>query len=186
MIKFNAVSKSFSDKSVLNGLSFEITQGEKVCFSGVSGSGKTTVLRIICGFEKADSGSVSVTGRISAVFQENRLFESFSAYENVRLVCENDERTEEALRAVGMWDDKDKIITQLSGGMTRRVAIARALAYDFDILILDEPFTGIDEGRKKEIIDYIVEKSAEKTILLVSHDEDECSAVCQRKINISG
>ena len=69
MIKFKEVSKSFGEKTVLHCLDLEIKKGERVCLRGESGSGKTTVLRLICGFEKADSGSVEVTGKISAVFQ---------------------------------------------------------------------------------------------------------------------
>ena len=184
MIKFNEVSKSYGEKKVLRCLDLDIKEGERVCLMGESGSGKTTGLRLICGFEKSDSGKVEVKGKISAVFQENRLFAGFSAFENVNLVCDNKKLTEELLTSVGLWDDRDKLITELSGGMARRVAIARALAYPHDILILDEPFTGIDESRKHKIMDNILEKAAGKTLILVSHDEEECEYMCQRRINI--
>lgn len=182
MIRFDKVSKSFEDKKVIEDLSFVIDRGERVCFSGASGSGKTTILRLVMGFEKADKGHVKVEGVISAVFQEDRLFRGFSAYENVRLVCDDDGIAEEMLKTVGLWEDKDKLITQLSGGMARRVAIARALAYDFDILILDEPFTGIDEERKKRIMESILERAKNKTLVFISHDEEECSFLCERRI----
>ena len=184
MIKFNEVSKSFGEKKVLHDLCLDIKKGERVCLCGESGAGKTTVLRLICGFEKADSGKVEVNGKLSVVFQENRLFSGFSAFENVNLVCDNKKLTEELLTGVGLWEDRDKLITELSGGMARRVAVARALAYPHDILILDEPFTGIDESRKHKIMDNILEKAAGKTLILVSHDEEECEYMCQRRINI--
>ncbi|MBE6543357.1 MAG: ABC transporter ATP-binding protein [Ruminococcaceae bacterium] len=184
MIRFDKVSKSFGDKKVIDVLSFEISKGEKVCLTGPSGSGKTTALRLIMGFEKADQGEVLVDGRISAVFQEDRLFPTFTALENVKAVCDDEGLALQVLKTVGLLEDKDKLITQLSGGMARRVAIARALAYPFDILVLDEPFTGIDESRKNEIIGAILDEVKDKTLILVSHDEDECSLMCRRRINV--
>ena len=184
MIRFDRVSKSYGEKTVLSSLSFEIKEGERVCLSGESGAGKTTALRLICGFENADSGEVTLKGRISVVFQENRLFESFSAYENVRLVCDDDEKARQVLVAVGLWDDRDKLITELSGGMARRVAIARALAYPFDVLLLDEAFAGIDDQRKSVIEEYILKQVQGKTLILVSHDEAECEKMCEKRIMI--
>jgi NitT/TauT family transport system ATP-binding protein len=183
MIRFNGVSKSYGEKAVLRDLTFHIKDGEKVCLVGESGAGKTTALRLICGFEGADKGSVEVKGRISAVFQEDRLFESFSAYDNVRLVG-GEEKAQETLKAVGLWEDREKKVSELSGGMARRVAIARALAYPFDILLLDEAFTGIDDLRKGLIQEYILENLSGKTLLLISHDEGECDKMCDRRIKI--
>ncbi len=184
MIKLENVSKSYGDKTVLDGINQTIEKGEKVSLKGASGTGKTTLIRLICGFEKADRGKITVDGKISAVFQENRLFDCFSVYENVYAVCDSKEKTEKHLRAVGLWDDRKKLVTELSGGMARRCAIARALSFDSDILILDEPFTGIDSERKYEIISHIKEHTKEKTIILISHDENECLALCQRQIKI--
>ena len=99
MIRFNGVSKSYGEKAVLQDLTFQINDGEKVCLVGESGAGKTTALRLICGFEGADKGSVEVKGRISAVFQEDRLFENFSAYDNVRLVG-SEEKAEELAKGI--------------------------------------------------------------------------------------
>lgn len=186
MIKFERVCKSFDDKKVIDDLSFVIEKGERVCLKGVSGSGKTTALRLIMGFERADGGKVTVDGKVSAVFQEDRLFRGFTAFENVRLVCGDDAIAHKALKTVGLSEDSHKLITELSGGMARRVAIARALAYDFDILILDEPFTGIDESRKKHIISSILEGLEGKTLILVSHDEEECKLMCERSIGVKG
>lgn len=184
MIKFDGVSKSFGDKKVIDNLSFVINTGDKVCIKGESGSGKTTVLRLMMGFEKTDSGKITLDGKISAVFQEDRLFNTFSAYENVRLVCDDDSTARQLLETVGLSEDSEKLITELSGGMARRVAIARALAYPFDILILDEPFTGIDESRKKSIIASIMKTVGDKTLILISHDSEECDLMCNRWIKI--
>lgn len=182
MIKLEEVSLSFGKKKVLDNFSLRIENGEKVAITGHSGSGKTSLLRVIMGLEKPQKGTVKVDGRISAVFQENRLFENFSALENVVAVCDDREKGEKLLNEMFIGDSINKLPSELSGGMARRVALARALAYDHDILILDEPFTGIDNDTKEKLIEYInkfVDETG-KTLVLVSHDENECRKLCNR------
>ncbi len=184
MIKLKNVNKSFDDKQVLRDFSLDISTGERVCLMGASGSGKTTVLRLIMGLEKQESGEVYKGGAVSAVFQENRLCEDFSALSNVTLVCDQKEKAKEMLCALSLCDDIDTPVRELSGGMKRRVAIARALCFPHDILLLDEAFSGLDEQTKRETAEVINRETFGKTVLLVSHDETEAKLLNAKIVKI--
>lgn len=168
------LSKKYGEKKVLEDLNLVLEAGKTYTMAGPSGCGKTTFLRILMGLEKADSGTISgVPAKISAVFQENRLSESFSAFDNVMLVMNSENKKEtaaELLHALGLTDNLTKPVKTFSGGMKRRVALARALAADYDLLILDEPFTGLDAQNRELAIKVIEEYTKNKTVLLVSHD----------------
>lgn len=168
------LSKKYGEKKVLEDLNLVLEAGKTYTMAGPSGCGKTTFLRILMGLEKADSGTISgVPAKISAVFQENRLSESFSALDNVMLVMNSENKKEtaaELLHALGLTDNLTKPVKTFSGGMKRRVALARALAADYDLLILDEPFTGLDAQNRELAIKVIEEYTKNKTVLLVSHD----------------
>ena len=168
------LSKKYGEKKVLEDLNLVLEAGKTYTMAGPSGCGKTTFLRILMGLEKADSGTITgVPGKISAVFQENRLSESFSALDNVMLVMNSENKKEtaaELLHALGLTDNLTKPVKTFSGGMKRRVALSRALAADYDLLILDEPFTGLDAQNRELAIKVIEEYTKNKTVLLVSHD----------------
>ena len=168
------LSKKYGEKKVLEDLNLVLEAGKTYTMAGPSGCGKTTFLRILMGLEKADSGTITgVPGKISAVFQENRLSESFSALDNVMLVMNSENKKEtaaELLHALGLTDNLTKPVKTFSGGMKRRVALARALAADYDLLILDEPFTGLDAQNRELAIKVIEEYTKNRTVLLVSHD----------------
>ena len=168
------LSKKYGEKKVLEDLNLVLEAGKTYTMAGPSGCGKTTFLRILMGLEKADSGTITgVPGKISAGFQENRLSESFSALDNVMLVMNSENKKEtaaELLHALGLTDNLTKPVKTFSGGMKRRVALARALAADYDLLILDEPFTGLDAQNRELAIKVIEEYTKNKTVLLVSHD----------------
>ncbi|MBQ1231715.1 MAG: ATP-binding cassette domain-containing protein, partial [Clostridia bacterium] len=119
MIKLSNVNKSFEDKVVLKDFSLHVSAGERICLMGASGTGKTTILRLIMGLEKADNGEVYKGGAVSAVFQEDRLCEDFSALSNVALVCDDKEKAKEMLCALSLCDDLDTPVRDLSGGMKR-------------------------------------------------------------------
>lgn len=172
MIRFENVTKSFEHK-VIDDLSFEIKNGERFGIFGKSGIGKTTLINLILGLEKADSGNIYKDfSKASVIFQEDRLIDEISAFDNLKIVNDNARLIEETLRILNILDLKTPI-AKFSGGMKRRVAIARALVFDGDILIMDEPFAGIDEENKNIAIDLIKKKFAGKTIILVSHDKDD-------------
>lgn len=172
MIRFENVTKSFEHK-VIDDLSFEIKNGERFGIFGKSGIGKTTLINLILGLEKADSGNIYKDfSKASVIFQEDRLIDEISAFDNLKIVNDNARLIEETLRILNIEDLKTPI-AKFSGGMKRRVAIARALIFDGDILIMDEPFAGIDEENKNIAIDLIKRRFAGKTIILVSHDKDD-------------
>ena len=175
------ICKAYDGKPVLHGLSATLPYGATTSVTAASGEGKTTLLRILMGLERADSGSIrGLDGlRVSAVFQEDRLCENLSAEANIRLV--NDKLSHgqalAALAAVGLRDSARQPARALSGGMRRRVAILRALHAVYDILLLDEPFKGLDEETKAAVIAYTKAQCAGRTVLLVTHDASELDAM---------
>lgn len=173
MIRLSNVKKSFGDKAVLTDFSLSLAAGERVCIMGASGTGKTTVLNLIAGLIQADEGEVSSLGAVSVVFQENRLCEDFSALSNVKMVCDDRKRCAKMLCDLGLSEDILTPVRSLSGGMKRRVAIARALLFPHDILLLDEAFSGLDEETKEKAAEVINRHTQGKTVVLVSHDEEE-------------
>jgi phospholipid/cholesterol/gamma-HCH transport system ATP-binding protein len=197
MIEFNNVTKIFNDEVVLTDLSFRINQGETKIIIGESGCGKSTILKLILGLIKPDSGSIRINGqdisqmsernlvairsRIGMVFQEGALFDSLSVRDNVgyRLYEEGlkndneiDEDVAELLGFVGLEDAINKMPAQLSGGMKRRVGIARALAGKPQIVLYDEPTSGLDPITKRTIVELMIKlRDLEGvTTVFVTHD----------------
>lgn len=170
MITLQNVTFAYSKKTVLTDFSLSVKTGETVCLSGASGCGKTTVLRLIAGLETPQNGTVSVNGTLAFVFQENRLLSWLTARDNIRLVAP-DADADGLLKALGLPDVGDKPVGQLSGGMRRRVAIARALAVQADILLLDEPFNGLDDDTAEMVAQAIRSVYQDKTVVLVSHHQ---------------
>ena len=176
------------EKPVLTSFSLELNEGEAVAVMGESGSGKTTLIKLLLGLLKPDRGEMSgLEGRrVAVVFQEDRLLPWYSARENIALVLDQKKKPDrhatalELLNEMELADSADKPIRELSGGMQRRVAIARALAFGGDILLLDEPFKGLDEALKKRIAAAIMRRF--KTILLITHDEDEAKLFSCRRV----
>lgn len=170
MIKFENVAVTFDNFS-LEDLSFHLRRGEKLGIWGPSGSGKSTIVDLILGFLKPCRGRIEKSYKsVSTVFQEDRLIEEISAYENIRAVSPKDPGP--ILSFLGL-DDYGQKTCQLSGGMKRRLALARALVYDGELLILDEPFTGLDERNRARAIEAIGKFSSSKSIILISHRETD-------------
>lgn len=176
------IFKSFDGKTVLNDISVTFPEGSISCVMGPSGCGKTTLLRIIAGLESYDSGSVcGVPSKKGFVFQEDRLCEDFTAESNIRLVCgKSMSRTSirKHLEALGLNDISGKPVREFSGGMKRRVAIARAICSNAEIVLMDEPFKGLDETNKTAVIDYVKTNTAGKTVIIVTHDASEAELLC--------
>ena len=182
MLKLDSVSKTFDGKSVLHNVSLVCEEVGITAIMGSSGIGKTTLLNIIAGLEAVDSGTVSRTfNKISYKFQEPRLFDWLTAVENVQIVLESSSSAETIaqtlLSDVGLSNSALKYPNELSGGMQQRVALARALAFEGDLLLLDEPFSAVDEETKKQLIELIKQYGKTHAVILVTHDKAEADAL---------
>ena len=172
--------KTFDDNEVLKNVNITLKDNSIYCLMGSSGIGKTTLLRILIGLERADSGSVSGidTKSISCMFQEDRLIPYLSAIDNVRIVLHGKNNRDEIrnnLLSILPDDSLDIPVSSLSGGMKRRVALARALSYPGKLIILDEPFTGLDKDTKLNVIDYILNMRNNRTLLIATHETDDAN-----------
>ena len=183
------ICKSFDEKRVLDNFSHTFADGSFTAVMGPSGCGKSTLLAILMGALAPDGGEVlpDSSFKRSAVFQENRLCENLTAGGNIRLVTGkrfSPAEIDAELSALGLDGCESKPVKQLSGGMKRRVALLRALLADYDVLFLDEPFKGLDEDTKELVISRVREKTAGKTVIMVTHDRDECEALAQSIIKL--
>ena len=172
MIELKNVSFSYSDRQVLKNFSLRIEKGERICLYGDSGIGKTTILRLIAGLEKAENNTVICTDKnFSVVFQEDRLLPFKTVKENISLFSHND-RIDYILNELGIYEARDQLPSQLSGGMARRASMARALSTNADVYIFDEPFTGLDEDNIMQAVRLINEITAGKTLITVLHEKE--------------
>lgn len=178
------IGKRFGEKTVLDGFSLVLADGERACLLGPSGGGKSTLLNIIAGVVKPDSGEIQCSyRRIAYVFQEYRLLPWLTAEENITAVsgCTAD-KARELLEAMELGAEGQTYPDSLSGGMKQRVNIARALAFDAELLLLDEPFKGLDAALRERIITRVTEYHKGRSLLLVTHDRAECDLMGCTKI----
>lgn len=183
------VSKAYGEKSVLRDFSMQISAGEVVAIMGPSGCGKTTLMRILAGLEVPDSGEIEGIDikRLSVVFQEDRLIENISALRNVAMVMDGSGAVDEArriLEGVQLKESAEKRIRHLSGGMARRVAIGRALAAEADVILMDEPFKGLDEQTREGVIEFIRGYVKGKTVMIITHAQEEAEMLNARVIRM--
>ena len=178
MLKLENISVRFDGKPVLSDCSLSLEGGERLAIMGPSGCGKTTLLRVALSLQPPDAGSVSAdVGRTAAVFQEPRLLPWRTAAENVNVVLSDGPETMpealSVLEQVELSDAVGKYPSELSGGMQQRVSIARALACRPDLLVLDEPFHGLDEALRRRIISHLSASLPSASLLLATHSEEE-------------
>lgn len=190
MIALHAVSQRFGDQVVLDGFDLALEDGRVTALLGPNGSGKTTVGRLLLGLVTPSAGAVEgIAGlRRSAVFQEDRLCEQLSAVGNVRLVvarATSTARVHDALAGVGLDDESmTKPVRSLSGGQRRRVAIVRALLAASDLVVLDEPFTGLDTAAKAQTLTWVRDRLVGRTALLITHDPAEATFFDARVVRL--
>jgi NitT/TauT family transport system permease protein len=187
ILMIKEITKSYGKQKVLENISFNLNESERICIYGKSGIGKTTLLRIIAGLEKADSGKITFVGKVSMVFQEDRLLENTDVYTN--LYCVLGSRFDKAevdmhLKEVGLEGAGNKIVSELSGGMKRRVAIVRCMMKSSEIILLDEPFKGLDTILKDNIIRYVVKYLNGRAVIMVTHDISEAEKIQAEIIEI--
>lgn len=182
-VQIKNIYKRFNDKEVFTNLSLNFVKNEITCILGPSGIGKTTLLNLIGGVLKPDKGEIILIEKnISYVFQEDRLIPWLNIYDNIAFVLRsylsNDEvktKINKYLNLVKLEGVKDKLPKELSGGMKRRVALARAFAYDSNLLLMDEPFKGLDKKLKYDIINDFLDlwNEDKKTVIIITHDDEE-------------
>ena len=179
-MKLNRLFFAYSEKPTLFNVSLDLPKTGVTCLTGESGCGKTTLLRLLCGLETPQAGEIiDRPSRPAVMFQEDRLLPWKTALENVALPLGNapDAKTcaKKALDAVGLSDEEQaRLPKELSGGQQRRVALARALALpDADALLLDEPFTGLDEDRVKAVTALLREAAKDKPVFVITHDSED-------------
>lgn len=197
MIHFKNVSFSYKDNKkkekmmtqVFDNLSLEIPDNGITAVVAPSGVGKTTLLKLIAGLLSPDSGKIKTTAgegmRVADVFQEQRLLPWYSAFENVKVVTKRpDGEIKDFLSKLGITDDlQKKRSSELSGGQRQRVCLSRALLFDSDILLLDEPFTGLDDKNREIVQQEIKEYARKKPVVLVSHVEEDLE-IADKKIEL--
>lgn len=186
-VQIKNLYKSYDNHVVYDNLNMSFFKNKITVLLGPSGCGKTTLLNIIGGIEKKYGGEVILKDRsISYIFQEDRLIPNLTVFENIAFVLKSVMSKEEVtkitnkyLNLVKLWDYKDMIPRKLSGGMKRRVAIARAFAYKSSLLLMDEPFKGLDMKLRNEIIEEFIRIHNEdkRTVILVTHDIKEAEAL---------
>ncbi len=200
LIRLDNLTKSFGDEIVLKGINHNFEKGKIHGIMGFNGSGKTVMFKCICGFLKPDSGSVTVDGKrigkdidfpesIGVIIESPGFLSGLSGFENLKrlaalkgLITNADIKA--AIRRVGLDPMSKKKVGQYSLGMRERLGIAQAIMEDPELLILDEPFNGLDKKGAEEVCGLLKElKKREKTILMAAHNMQEmewlCDSICE-------
>jgi|TARA_Y100000022_G_scaffold115033_1_gene99294 iron(III) transport system ATP-binding protein len=199
IIRARSITKSYGTEEVLSDFNLDVWNGSIVGILGISGSGKTTALRLIAGFDRPDSGMIEMRDQIISseelflppeernigmVFQDYALFPHLNVEKNIAFGLTKDEikngRLEEVLTLCNLNHYRNKIPQELSGGQQQRVALARALAPNPEVILLDEPFTSLDAHMARELRDEVVAllRKTETTAIIVTHDQEEALSVC--------
>lgn len=178
MIIFKDISKSYGNKIVLKNFNIDIREGQTTFVLGKSGSGKTTFSKIVLGLEKIDTGEISgLDGKkISVVFQEDRLMENMTIGSNFKMTVDshiNRKQIVEKMEKIGLFQPLETKISELSGGMKRRISILRAFLIEFDLIVMDEPFRGLDEETKEKVMNFVIQNIKGKTAIIITHNKDE-------------
>lgn len=187
MIKIKNGTKIFDGQTVFKNFEMELDGNGVFAITGESGIGKTTLLNIISGLDSLTSGEFENSyKKISYKFQTPNLIKWLTALENIEAVLPPTKKNEATdwLEKVNLKESSGKFPYELSGGMAQRVAFARALAYGGDLLLLDEPFNGIDEENKKIMINLISEASKSKPVIIVTHNKEDILALGAEAIKI--
>lgn len=210
VLEVQSLTKSYAERPILSGVSFNLNQGERVALLGPSGSGKTTVLNCVGGVDRADTGSVSIAGHVLAdlnadglaqlrrshigtVFQFYHLLPTLSAAENIELPLqllgvpthERETRVRQLLERVGIAHRAAALPGQLSGGEMQRVAIARAVVHRPTLILADEPTGSLDTITGAQVLDLLAEivQETQAALLLVTHSPDAVKH-CQRVLRM--
>ncbi|HVW94456.1 MAG TPA: ATP-binding cassette domain-containing protein [Mucilaginibacter sp.] len=211
VVCIQGLKKSFGDKHVLKDINLDLKRGENIVILGRSGTGKSVTIQCIVGMLTPDEGSVKVFGqdvsemseeelkelrkKIGFLFQSGALFDSMTVRENLEFPLtrvlkltdqdEIDRRVKEALESVGLADAIDKMPSDLSGGMRKRAGLARTIIVEPEIMLYDEPTTGLDPITSREISDLIlsIQKKQKTSSIIITHDM-ECARIASDRVLI--
>ena len=201
MINLAHVYKRFAKKQALIDINLSLSDGKSLALCGPNGAGKTTLLRILANLSKPSSGDVIINGKnlnrqglklrgmIGFVGPQTLLYDNLTAAENLRFytklygISDPDRHINAILTLIGLNQQKDDLLRTFSSGMQQRLAIGRALLHDPSILLLDEPFNGLDTSASQQLMSLLCGLQEQgKTMLLASHNIERSSALCQRCI----
>jgi phospholipid/cholesterol/gamma-HCH transport system ATP-binding protein len=204
-VALDGVTKTFGDRQVLRDVSLSVSRGETVCIVGRSGTGKSVTLKLIIALLKPDSGHIWIDGeditllegqnlsrvrrKMGFLFQNAALFDFLTLYDNLalplrRLTRKSDQEIDQiidrVLRQVGLSGDRHKMPQELSGGMKKRAGLARALVLEPELLLVDEPSSGLDRITASEIDDLLLEQKRRTTMIIVTHDVHGARRIADR------
>ena len=195
VIQVTDLVKSFGKETVLHHINMNFAPGKIHGIIGRNGSGKTMLMKCICGFIPVTSGKVTVFGKvigkdvdipdnIGAIIETPGFLPEYGAYRNLKFLADitgraSKEKIRNAMQSVGLDPDSKKYVGKFSLGMRQRLGLAQAIMEDPDLLILDEPFNGLDKDGVKEMREYLLSyKEQGKTILICSHSAEDISVLC--------
>ena len=186
MIRLEHVSKSYESKRVFQDLNAAFSLNQSYLLIGASGAGKTTLLRLLAGLEEPETGRIIRPEglRIRLVFQEDRLLPELSVRDNVILEKGRAEKAQALLEELGLGLEAGALPESLSGGMKRRVALARALCAAPDVLLLDEPFNGLDEAWRRRAAALIFREMTGKCVICATHYPEEVAPYAPQRIGL--
>lgn len=195
-IVINNLSKKFKEEQILKDINMTLKSGNIYGIVGANGSGKSVLLKIICSFYLPSEGNVLIDGinycsnndfpkDIRALIEKNAFIPDLSGYENLNLLAKIQNKIgkneiENALKIVNLYEEKNKKFSKYSMGMKQKLGIASVLMEDPNIIILDEPFNGIDEESKEKIANELIKIKNEKIIIITSHIKEEIDKLCDK------
>ncbi|MCQ2749831.1 MAG: ATP-binding cassette domain-containing protein [Clostridia bacterium] len=190
VIQIVNVTKTYGDKTLFKNLSLEFDDGIITSIMAPSGYGKTTLINMIAGLDRNYEGRINFAKikqkDIIVLFQEDRLIDNLTVFKNLKLVCKNTKKIVDLLIDFDLEDKMDTKVRNLSGGEKRRIALIRMLLTNKKVMILDEPFNGLDDDTKKKIIIYLkkYQKENDKTFILVLHDHNDANMLSDKVIQL--
>ncbi len=192
MIDLRRIHKNHGDTATLIDVSLTVRRGESVALLGHSGSGKTSLLRLVAGLDPPDSGLVRTEGKIGMVFQSLALWPHVTVRGQLELVLHGPrwnpearkKRITEVIQIFGIENWADRKPGTLSGGEQQRVALARAFAPGPEILLLDEPLAHLDADDRKQLHPQLLSQFKDRTVLIATHDEEDAKVLAQRSVQM--
>jgi heme ABC exporter ATP-binding subunit CcmA len=194
MIRARKLGRRFGDKRVLRGVDFDLGPGGCLVVTGPNGSGKTTLLRICAGLAIPTEGELSVTatrGQVGYLGHEPLVYRELTALENLELygrlyrVLERRERIGMLLERFGLWDVRHDRVASYSRGMTQRLALCRVLLHEPSLLVLDEPFTALDDAGAALLDAQLAELRGDRTLLVSTHDPDRLAPLATGRLALA-